>query len=167
MTKKDKEKKGKTSDTDVTFTYERLGTITLDEQKQAIWEDIQALRDEFGVAYITGAELIIRATNEFGDPLKVRRLSNGAVVHRLDTHHYHPAWGRLKDATRGVGARRERTRPEQFLQLEFSMPSLPDQKRAIELFRSVDVVRGLQKEITPELAAMLPAILDKAFKGEL
>ena len=91
MTRKDKEKKDKTSDTDVTFTYERLGTITLDEQKQAIWEDIQALRDEFGVAYITGAELVIRATNEFGDPLKVRRLSNGAVVRRLDTHHYHPA----------------------------------------------------------------------------
>ncbi len=91
MTKKDKDKKGNTSDTDVTFTYARLGTITLDEQKQAIWEDIQALRDEFGVAYITGAELIIRATNEFGDPLKVRRLSNGAVVRRLDTHHYHPA----------------------------------------------------------------------------
>lgn len=93
MTKKDKEKKDKkdTSDTDLTYTYERLGTITLDEQKQAIWEDIQALRDEFGVAYITGAELVIRATNEFGDPVKVRRLSNGAVVHRLDTHHYRPA----------------------------------------------------------------------------
>ena len=89
MTKKDR--KGKASDNDLTFTYERLGTITLDEQKQAIWEDIQALRDEFGVAYITGAELVIRATNEFGDPLKVRRLSNGAVVRRLDTHHYHPA----------------------------------------------------------------------------
>jgi hypothetical protein len=88
MYRKDKDKR---SDTDLTFTYERLGTITLDEQKQAIWEDIAALRDHFGVAYITGAELVIRATNEFGDPMKVRRLSTGAVVRRLDTHHYHPS----------------------------------------------------------------------------
>jgi hypothetical protein len=93
MTKRDKEKKDKdkTSDTDLIYTYKRLGTITLDEQKQAIWEDIQALRDEFGVSYLNGVELIIRATNEYGDPVKVRRLSNGAVVHRLDTHHYRPA----------------------------------------------------------------------------
>lgn len=89
MTKKDR--KGKASDNDLTFTYERLGTITLDEQKQAIWEDIEALRQEFGVSFITGAELVIRATNEFGDPVQVRRLSTGAAVKRLDTHHYYPA----------------------------------------------------------------------------
>jgi hypothetical protein len=88
MTKKDKEK---TRDTDLTYSYQCLGTITLDEQKQAIWEDIQALRDEFGVSYLTGVELVVRATNEFGDPLKIRRLSNGEVVRRLDTHHYRPA----------------------------------------------------------------------------
>jgi type I restriction enzyme, S subunit len=76
-------------------------------------------------------------------------------------------WSRLKDATRGVGARRERTRPEQFLQLELCMPSLPDQRRAIEAFATVNAVRQLQREIIPDLDAMLPAILDKAFKGEL
>lgn len=76
-------------------------------------------------------------------------------------------WGRLKDATRGVGARRERTRPEQFLQLEFSMPSLKDQKRALVMFAAINTVRGLQREIATELDAMLPAILDKAFKREL
>jgi type I restriction enzyme S subunit len=76
-------------------------------------------------------------------------------------------WSRLKDATRGVGARRERTRPEQFLQLEFSMPSLSDQERAVEAFATINVVQQLQREILPELDAMLPAILDKAFKGDL
>jgi hypothetical protein len=93
MTRKDKDKKqrDKTSDTDLTFTYGVLGTITLDEQKQAIWDDIAALRDEFGVSYLNGVELVVRATNEYGDPLKIRRLSNGAVVRRLDTHHYRPA----------------------------------------------------------------------------
>lgn len=76
-------------------------------------------------------------------------------------------WGRLKDATRGVGARRERTRPEQFLQLEFSMPSLKDQKRAVAMFTAINAVQGLQRETASEMDAMLPAILDKAFKGEL
>jgi len=76
-------------------------------------------------------------------------------------------WSRLKDATRGVGARRERTRPEQFLQLKFSMPSLSDQKRAVAMFATINTVRELQFEIVPELDAIIPAILDKAFKGEL
>jgi len=76
-------------------------------------------------------------------------------------------WSLLKDSTRGVGARRERTRPEQFLQIGFSMPSLSDQKRAIGMFATINKVQALQREIAPELDAMLPAILDKAFKGEL
>jgi type I restriction enzyme S subunit len=76
-------------------------------------------------------------------------------------------WSRLKDATRGVGARRERTRPEQFLQLKFSMPSLSDQKRAVAMFATISTVQEIRREIVPELNAMLPAILDKAFKGEL
>ena len=31
------------------ISYKNLGTINLDELQQAIWEDIQMLRDEFGV----------------------------------------------------------------------------------------------------------------------
>ena len=34
---------------------------------------------------------MVRATNEYGDPLLVKRLSTGATVRHLDTHHYHPA----------------------------------------------------------------------------
>jgi type I restriction enzyme, S subunit len=75
-------------------------------------------------------------------------------------------WSRLKDATRGVGARRERTRPEQFLQLEFSMPSLSDQKRSVAMFATINTVQALQREIDPALNAIRPAVLDKAFKGE-
>jgi type I restriction enzyme S subunit len=73
-------------------------------------------------------------------------------------------WGRLKDV---VGARRERTRPEHFLQLPFSMPSIADQRKAIKLFAAIRSVQNLQAETATELDAMLPAILDKAFKGEL
>ena len=71
--------------------YQKLGTVPLDQWKQAIWEDIEALKDHFGIAYVTNAKLIVAATNEFGDPLVIKRLSTGAPVKRLDTHHYQPA----------------------------------------------------------------------------
>ena len=35
------------------------------------------------------------------------------------------------------------------------------------MFGSINTVRGFQQETATELDAMLPAILDKAFKGEL
>jgi hypothetical protein len=75
----------------VEIDYKSLGTIAIDELKQALWEDIEALKEHFGVAYVTGVKLVVPATNEFCDPLVIKRLSTGAPVKRLDTHHYHPA----------------------------------------------------------------------------
>ena len=75
----------------VEIDYKNLGTIKIDELKQALWEDIEALKDQFGVSYVTGVKLLVPATNEYGDPLLVKRLSTGAAVRHLDTHHYHPA----------------------------------------------------------------------------
>lgn len=76
-------------------------------------------------------------------------------------------WTQLKNATRGVGARRERTRPEQFLSLEMPMPNVQQQAKALETFKHAEVLKRLQMETGGELDALLPSILDKAFKGEL
>jgi type I restriction enzyme S subunit len=76
-------------------------------------------------------------------------------------------WGRLQNATRGVGARRERTRPEQFLVIEIPMPDIERQRFGETLFVEVDVLKRLQADTAAELDALLPSILDKAFKGEL
>ncbi len=76
-------------------------------------------------------------------------------------------WSKLANATRGVGARRERTRPEQFLNIELPMPDIEQQKRGEALFAEVDALKHLQAETAAELDAFLPAILDQAFKGEL
>ena len=81
----------KKTDPVLVIDYGKLGTIAIDEQMQAVWDDVQALKEQFGVSYVTGAKLIIPATNEYGDPVIVRRLSNGASVKHLDTHHYRPA----------------------------------------------------------------------------
>jgi len=75
----------------VDIEYKSLGTIAIDELKQAIWEDIEMLKDEFGVGFVTGVTLSVPVTNQYGDPLQVRRLATGASVRRLDTHHYRPA----------------------------------------------------------------------------
>ena len=64
----------------VEIDYKNLGTIKIDELKQALWEDIEALKDQFGVSYVTGVKLLVPATNEYGDPLLVKRLSTGAAV---------------------------------------------------------------------------------------
>jgi type I restriction enzyme S subunit len=56
-------------------------------------------------------------------------------------------------------------------ELPIPMPSLVRQKQLVEqldaLKAKVDTLKGLQTATAAELDAMLPAVLDKAFKGEL
>jgi type I restriction enzyme S subunit len=59
----------------------------------------------------------------------------------------------------------------EFGEFEISVPPLPEQRRILAeldaLQAEVDVLKRLQAETAAELDALLPAILDKAFKGEL
>jgi type I restriction enzyme S subunit len=74
-------------------------------------------------------------------------------------------WSKLKTLTRGVGARRERTRPDHFLKMRLPMPTIDRQREVIPLLKKLDALDGLRA--TSELDALLPSILDKAFRGEL
>jgi hypothetical protein len=47
------------------------------------------------------------------------------------------------------------------------MPDVDQQKRGEVLFAEVDGLRRLQIETAAELDALLPAIVDRAFKGDL
>jgi type I restriction enzyme S subunit len=76
-------------------------------------------------------------------------------------------WEKLGPATRGVGARRERTRPEQFMNIEIPIPTIENQAQGERVFTQVDALKKLQTETTAELDALLPSLLDKAFKGDL
>ena len=105
----------------VEIDYKSLGTIAIDELKQAIWEDIEALKDQFGVSYVTGVKLVVPATNEFGDPVVVKRLATGATVKRLERFF---TWitssprAATKSSVRSVGAL-----ASQLGQTSFSLPS--------------------------------------------
>jgi type I restriction enzyme S subunit len=62
--------------------------------------------------------------------------------------------------------------PQSFLQEKLiPVPPLPEQRRIVAeldaLQAQVDVLKRLQSETAKELDALLPSILDKAFKGEL
>ena len=74
----------------VVVSYAKLGTIHPRNQAQAIIEDIFTLMDQCGEFYLTGSELTLHVTNEWGDPLVLRK-SSGQRLRRFDTNHYTPA----------------------------------------------------------------------------
>jgi len=76
-------------------------------------------------------------------------------------------WTKLKNITRGMGGRRERTRPEQFLKMELPMPTVDQQKQALLILSKIEPMQRLREKSLQELDALPPSILDKAFKGEL
>ena len=76
-------------------------------------------------------------------------------------------WKQLKDLTRGMGGRRERTRPEQFLKMKLPMPNIDQQKYAVAIFEKVSQMQVARSDALEKVEGLLPAILDKAFKGEL
>ncbi|MDF3857865.1 restriction endonuclease subunit S [Achromobacter denitrificans] len=72
-------------------------------------------------------------------------------------------WTRLQDATRGVGARRERTRPERFLNIEIPLPLLVDQLRIVEILAHQVPLRAKHTAIRNANAALVPATLERIF----
>lgn len=72
-------------------------------------------------------------------------------------------WTQLQDATRGVGARRERTRPEQFLNIELVLPTLDDQLRIVEVLKRQMPLKAKHTAIRQANAALLPATLERVF----
>ena len=73
----------------------------------------------------------------------------------------------LQNATHGQGARRERTRPEQFAELVLSMPEIEDQQKAVRMLRSLNRIDAFAPHLTATNNAMLPSILDSAFEKPL
>ena len=75
-------------------------------------------------------------------------------------------WQQLQDATQGVGARRERTRPERFLNIELVLPTLNDQLRIVEVLKRQTPLKAKHTAIRQANAALLPATLERIFQTE-
>jgi type I restriction enzyme S subunit len=75
-------------------------------------------------------------------------------------------WEQLQASTRGVGARRERTKPEQFLGLVIPMPDLADQLKAVSILKRQEHLKAKHAAIREANAALLPATLERVFQSE-
>ncbi len=53
------------------------------------------------------------------------------------------------------------------MDIEIPLPDFERQKEAERIFEETDGLKPLQSEVSAELDALLPTILDRAFKGEL
>lgn len=86
----------------------------------------------------------------------------------LDTHFRNPAvWPSLSQASTGTNVRRRRLHPDGFLAYRLPLPSAEAQRAHQKVHSRLQLTEPLQKRITAELDALMPAILDRTFKGEL
>lgn len=86
----------------------------------------------------------------------------------IDTYFRSPeVWPGLSGQSGGTNVRRRRLNPNDFLNLQIPWPDQETQSAIRECVSRVSAIRTIQTEAATELDAMLPAILDKAFKGEL
>ncbi len=76
-------------------------------------------------------------------------------------------WKDVARGSKGLGDRRQRVQPAQVLARELWLPPIADQNRLAAVRAEMEALKRLQAETAAELDALLPAILDKAFKGEL
>ena len=76
-------------------------------------------------------------------------------------------WKLVAAGSKGLGDRRQRVQPAQVLAHELWLPPIAWQNRLAEVQTEVDALKRLQAETAAELDALLPGILDRAFKGEL
>jgi len=76
-------------------------------------------------------------------------------------------WPMLSGQSGGTNVRRRRLNPNDFLKLEVPWPDHETQTAIKECASRISAISAIQAETAAELDAMLPAILDRAFKGEL
>jgi type I restriction enzyme S subunit len=86
----------------------------------------------------------------------------------LDVYFRTPSvWPMLAGESTGTNVRRRRLNPKDFLDYAFPLPAMETQLLFRNVQAEVDALKRLQAESATELDALLPAVLDRAFKGEL
>lgn len=93
---------------------------------------------------------------------------NRVLPEILDVYFRIPSiWPILSGVSTGTNVRRKRLNPSDFLAFEIPLPPMEKQQQLRSVKQRVDRLKRIQAETSKELDALLPSILDKAFKGEL
>jgi type I restriction enzyme S subunit len=86
----------------------------------------------------------------------------------LQAYFSHPQiWSEIASGSKGLGDRRQRVHPEQVLAHKLFLPPISWQKKIDDVHAAVQNERCARESVGNELSVMLPAILDRAFRGEL
>lgn len=120
----------------------------------------------------TGKSFLIRKCPKavFASYLIRLRVKHSVSVEYLYRYFQTPSyWGQITDEKKGTG--QPNVNGKKLANIQVPIPPLPEQRRIVayldELQAKVDTLRHIQAETSTELDALLPAVLDKAFKGEL
>ncbi len=72
-------------------------------------------------------------------------------------------WSRLKGASHGIGARRERVNASRLLEQEIDLPPLVEQRRVAKVIQRLQVSQTRRDEVTERINSLVPAEVNRAF----
>jgi type I restriction enzyme, S subunit len=94
--------------------------------------------------------------------------SDRALPDTLDVYFRTPSvWPLLAEISTGTNVRRRRLHPKAFLEFEIPLPPISVQQQLRQARERMAKIKQLHTETATELDAMLPSVLDRAFKGGL
>lgn len=141
------------------FAYKQLGQL---KAGNFVYPKLMAWEGAFGVVPKECDGLFV--SPEF--PI-FEVIENRILPETLDVYFRTPAvWPQVAGESTGTNVRRRRLNPKDFLSYRIPLPSMESQLRLRQVMQQTHGLKRLQAETAAELDAMLPSILDKAFKGE-
>ncbi len=85
----------------------------------------------------------------------------------LDVYFRSPlVWPQLAGVSTGTNVRRRRLNPSDFLNYRMPIPSMAVQQRLRRVRKAIGEVKEIRSSVSVELDSMLPAILNRVFKGD-
>ena len=144
----------------VEFAYNRLTRL---RSGNFVYPKLMAWEGALGIVPTTCNGLVVSPEFPVFEVDEIRVLPEV-----LDVYFRMPSvWPILSGVSTGTNVRRRRLQPSGFLAFEIPLPPMPTQLLLRTVKTKVDTLRCLQTEMTAEIDALLPSVLDKAFKGEL
>jgi len=145
--------------TGLDFAYKQLTQIRAGEfmyPKLMAWEGALAIVPEECDGHFVSPEFPVFTVNE-----------ERVLPEVLDVYFRSPSvWPSLSGASTGTNVRRKRLNPQDFLDYVFPLPARQVQYALRAVRQRMNELQPLQDQ-SPLLDAMLPSILDRAFKGAL
>lgn len=146
--------------TGMEFQYPRLTTLRTDDfvyPKLMAWEGALATVPPECNGLVVSTEFPVFEVNR-----------EKVLPEVLDVHFRTPeVWPELSGTSTGTNMRRRRLNPADFLRYKFPLPSMATQQRVKAIREKAGSTTSTRADQIKELEAMFPAILDRAFRGEL